>query len=64
MFLQRARGKTREMEASPTYERYLPKRDHMERRYRSPPHENWKQMRYYTAKSPQRGRSEARDIQE
>ena len=57
LFLQMARGKTRVVEASPTYERYLRQRDNMERSYHSPPYENWKQMRYYTARSPQRGRS-------
>jgi hypothetical protein len=57
LFFQRARGKTRVVEASPSNELYIRQRDYMERSYRSPPHENWKQTQYYTARSPQRGRS-------
>lgn len=52
-----ARGKAKEVEASPTYERYLRAREYMDSRYRSPPRDTWNPVRYYTNRSPRHGRS-------
>ena len=57
MCIQRARGKVREVEASPEHERYARQRNYIDRSYRSPTHANWNQARYYTSSSPQHGRS-------